>query len=171
MRGLLRELKLIIGLVVKRAEGKGQGVLSSDWRWAPSAARPVFAEGVLVIGLGIDLVELPRVEKALGRWGARFVDKLMGEAEASRLPTQADEKVTAVALAIAGKEAASKALGTGWSQGVQWRQVVVTVGASPAVSLEGRAIEVARSLGSSGDTRVFLDLAGDLAVGEVWLLK
>jgi phosphopantetheinyl transferase (holo-ACP synthase) len=76
-----------------------------------------------------------------------------------------------MALAVAGKEAASKALGTGWSQGVRWRDVVVTAGPEPSVSLRGRAAEVARALGSSGRSRVRFSLEGALAVGEFWLLS
>jgi holo-[acyl-carrier protein] synthase len=124
----------------------------------------------VVVGLGVDLVETSRVETILGRWGARFLDKIMGSAESERLPAGAD-RVSAVALAIAGKEAASKALGTGWSRGVRWRDVVVELGASSTVRLEGGAAAFARSLGSSGRTRSFLEIRGELAVGEVWLLK
>jgi holo-[acyl-carrier protein] synthase len=73
----------------------------------------------------VDLVELDRVEASLERWGDRLVAKLMAPPEAARLPTAAPERVRAVALAIAAKEAASKAIGTGWSRGVRWRDVEV----------------------------------------------
>jgi phosphopantetheinyl transferase (holo-ACP synthase) len=77
----------------------------------------------------------------------------------------------ALALAIAGKEAASKAIGTGWTQGVRWRDVVVDF-AHPSVRLLGRAAAVARSLGSAqGRTRTRLELRGGLVVGEVRLLS
>jgi phosphopantetheinyl transferase (holo-ACP synthase) len=72
---------------------------------------------------------------------------------------------------VAAKEAASKALGTGWSQGVRWRDVVVSLGPAPSVRLDGRAAEVARALGSSGRTRARLERRGPLVVGEVWLLS
>ena len=124
----------------------------------------------MVVGLGVDLVETSRVETILGRWGAAFLDKIMGASESGRLPP-GPERVRAVALAIAGKEAASKALGTGWSRGVRWRDVVVEPGDPSTVRLEGGAAAFARSLGSSGRTRSFLEIRGELAVGEVWLLK
>jgi holo-[acyl-carrier protein] synthase len=123
----------------------------------------------LVVGLGIDLVETSRVEKILDRWGAQFLAKIMAPEESGRLPAGA-ERVHAVALAVAGKEAASKALGTGWSRGVRWRDVVVDRNDPSAVRLEGGAAAMARRLGSSGRTRSMLEIRGELAVGEVWLL-
>ena len=125
--------------------------------------------GVLVVGLGIDIVELDRVARSLERWGGRLVAKLMDPDEAARLPPEAAARATALALAIAGKEAASKALGTGWSRGVRWRDVVVTLGPDPSVRLEAGAMAAARRLGSRGETTTLLELRGPLAVGEVRL--
>jgi len=124
----------------------------------------------MVVGLGVDLVELSRVARALERWGERFVGKLMDPGEAVHLPRATEERAVALALAIAGKEATSKALGTGWSWGVRWRDVVVELGPLPAVRLRARAAEAARRLGSDGRTRVTLEVRGPLAVGQVWLL-
>ena len=125
----------------------------------------------MVVGLGVDLVELSRVAKALDRWGSRFVGKLMDAEEAGRLPDAAAERAQALALAIAGKEAASKALGTGWSRGVRWRDVEVRLRPEPAVGLRGGAAARARALGSSGRTWARLELRDELAVGEVRLLS
>jgi holo-[acyl-carrier protein] synthase len=128
-------------------------------------------EGDVVVGLGVDLVELGRVAKALDRWGSRLVGKLMDPEEAGRLPAAAAERAQALALAIAGKEAASKALGTGWSRGVRWRDVEVRLRPEPAVGLRGGAAARARALGSSGRTWARLELRDELAVGEVRLLS
>jgi holo-[acyl-carrier protein] synthase len=125
----------------------------------------------MVVGIGIDLVEWARLERSLERWGDRLVAKLMDADEAQALPLQGEARVQALALAVAGKEAASKALGTGWSLGVRWRDVVVGRGPSPSVRLAGRAAEVARQLGSSGEALVSLEIRGSLAIGEVWLLS
>ncbi len=124
----------------------------------------------MVIGIGIDLVETARVARLLARFGDRFVGKIMGEGEAAALPVPPDERTLALAFAVAVKEAASKALGTGWSRGVRWRDVVVT-GPVPSLRLEGQAAVVARRLGSSGRARVRLERRGALAIGEVWLLS
>jgi holo-[acyl-carrier protein] synthase len=125
--------------------------------------------GVLVVGLGIDIVELDRVARSLERWGERLVAKLMDPDEAGRLPASASERARALALAIAGKEAASKALGTGWSHGVRWRDVVVILGPSPEVHLNGQAVAAARRLGSAGRASLQLGVRGPLALGEVRL--
>lgn len=132
--------------------------------------RPAREDERLVLGVGLDLVELDRVGRALDRWGERLVAKLMDEPESRRLPASHAARVQAVALAIAGKEAASKALGTGWSRGVFWRDVVVEPGPPAGVTLRRRAAEVARALGSGGRTRTRLEVRGNLVLGEVWLL-
>ena len=134
-------------------------------------ARAIVTEPGMVIGIGLDLVETERVGRALERYGQRFVRKLMDAEEAAALPASGPERVQALALAIAGKEAASKALGTGWSRGVRWRDVVVSTGPQAAIHLDGRAAEVAHELGSSGRCRVRLELRGTLALGEIWLLS
>ena len=125
----------------------------------------------MVVGLGVDLVEMARVERLLARYGGRLLRRLMDPDEAGRLPAPGPERVRAVSLAIAGKEAASKALGTGWSRGVRWRDIVVAREPEPEVRLRGRAADVARERGSSGRTRTRLAIDGSLAIGEVWLLR
>lgn len=108
---------------------------------------------------------------ALERWGTRFVDKLMDPIEASRLPQAEPARSRAVALAIAGKEAGSKAIGTGWSRGVRWRDVEVFLEDAPRVVLHHAAAARARVLGSTGATWVHLEIRGPLALGEVRLLS
>jgi len=133
-----------------------------------------FAEGFaasMVVGLGVDLVEIARVERSLARFGERLVRKLMDPEEARLLPAAGADRARALALAIAGKEAASKALGTGWSRGVFWRDVVVGREPEASVRLKEGAAAVARGLGSSGRSRARLAVEGDLAIGEVWLLR
>ena len=125
----------------------------------------------MVVGVGVDLVEIPRVRRSLARFEERLVRKLMDPEEAATLPESPGDRAHALALAIAGKEAASKALGTGWSRGVFWRDVVVALSPPCAVRLEGGAAEVARRLGASGRGRLRLELRGGLAVGEYWLLS
>jgi holo-[acyl-carrier protein] synthase len=125
----------------------------------------------MVIGIGLDLVETGRVVRLLERYGERFVRKLMDPPEAAALPEHAPERALRLALAVAAKEAGSKALGTGWSRGVRWRDVVLTTGPEAVVRLEGRAAEVAGERGSSGRTRVRVEIAGEHAIGEVWLLS
>jgi holo-[acyl-carrier protein] synthase len=124
----------------------------------------------VTVGVGIDLIEQERVARALERWGERLVAKLMGPEEASCLP-HGQGRARAVALAIAAKEAASKALGTGWTRGVTWKDVVVDPGPPVRLRLEGGALRRARRLGSEGRTRAALEVRGDLVIGQVRLLS
>jgi holo-[acyl-carrier protein] synthase len=124
----------------------------------------------VVVGLGVDLIELDRVRLSYERWGERLVGRLMDPEEARALPADAVARAEALAFAVAAKEAASKAIGTGWSRGVRWRDVVLTRDPSARVALRGRASEVARRLGWTGATRVRLFVDGNLVIGEVWLL-
>lgn len=125
----------------------------------------------MVIGIGIDLVETARIEQALARFGDRFVHKLMDPDEAALLPADPAERVLALSFAVAGKEAASKALGTGWSRGVRWRDVFVVTAPAAGLRLEGGAVVAARRLGSGGRTRLRLERRGGLVIAEAWLLS
>lgn len=110
------------------------------------------------------------MSRVLEKWGDHFVSKLMGEEEAGRLPLPPSERAQSLACAIAVKEAASKALGTGWSRGVRWRDVEVTLEPTPSLRLVERAAEIASSLGSSGETSLHLEKRGGLVISEVRLL-
>ncbi len=119
----------------------------------------------MVVGLGVDLIERDRVRAALERWGERLVAKLMDPAEAAALPEPPEERAFAIALAIAGKESVAKAIGTGWTRGVRWRDVVVER-TPPAARLHAAALERARRLGSAGDGALTLETRGNLVIGE-----
>jgi phosphopantetheinyl transferase (holo-ACP synthase) len=75
-----------------------------------------------------------------------------------------------VAEAVAVKEAASKAIGTGWSGGVRWRDVVVERFPRTAARLEGPALAAARRLGSAGVMEARLEHRDGLVIAVVRLL-
>jgi holo-[acyl-carrier protein] synthase len=122
----------------------------------------------MIAGLGIDLVEVERIEQALARWGAAFLARLMDPEEIAGLP--AGIPPIAVADAVAVKEAVSKAIGTGWSGGVRWRDVVVSHGDRPTARLAGAALAAARRLGSSGLSEVRVEHPPGLVIATVRLL-
>ena len=97
--------------------------------------------------LGIDLTEVDRVADVLDRWGERFVERVFrpGELSASRRHPRA--RAEHVAGRFAAKEAAMKALGTGW-RGLAFRDIEVGRNASgkPILALHGRALARAREL-------------------------
>jgi holo-[acyl-carrier protein] synthase len=126
---------------------------------------------VPVVGLGVDIVETARVARALARWGERLIAKLMEPDEAARLPREAGARALALAQAIAAKEAASKAIGTGWSRGVRWRDVPVQLSPAPSVSFLNRAASFAQRLGSHGRHRLRIEARDGLVVAELRLLR
>ncbi|NQV83188.1 MAG: holo-ACP synthase [Rhodospirillales bacterium] len=78
----------------------------------------------MIIGVGTDLCDIRRIERTLERFGQRFVERLYDETEqtkANRRPNPA----ASYAQSFAAKEACAKALGTGFRQGVFWRDLVV----------------------------------------------
>ena len=112
----------------------------------------------MILGLGIDLVDVPRIEAALAR-GERLVNRLFTPAEVAYCRGHR-EPARHFAARFAAKEAGMKALGTGWSGGVGWRNFEVTLDprGRPLLHVTGRAGEIARSLGA---THALLSLAHD----------
>lgn len=97
-----------------------------------------------VIGLGIDLAEIERVQRLLDKY-PRFPERVFTDHEreyASRYATPASR----FAARFAGKEAVMKSLGVGWRH-VGWRDIEITGGGQPRVNLSGRALQRAERLG------------------------
>jgi len=92
--------------------------------------------------------------------------------EAAALPAEPAARGAGLADAIALKEATSKALGTGWSRGVRWRDVAVGLrNGRPEVRLRARAAEVARALaGPAARIEARLERHDDLVVGIAQLV-
>ncbi len=120
-----------------------------------------------MIGIGIDLVQISRFEQAAARYGARLLDRLFTGAEQARLRSYRSPG-RHFAARFAAKEAAFKALRTGWGQGVAWQDVeIVGGGREPSsVVLSGRARDVATGLGIT-QMLVTLTHDGDYAMACV----
>ena len=105
----------------------------------------VFDEGC--VGLGVDIVEIERMRRILGRSPA-FAERVFSQAERAYCDSKANA-ATHYALRFAAKEAVVKALGTGFSDGIWVRDIEVERAKSgkPSVRLSGRALEVARDQG------------------------
>ena len=134
-----------------------------------SAPTPTVTEGVL-IGVGIDLAEVARIDTMLRRYGDRFLRRVFTEREATystrrRVPAQH------LAGRFSAKEAAMKALGTGHSQGVLWRDIeVVRRSGPPQLELHGGAL---RRFTRIGAVRALVSITHtrDLAMAQVVLLR
>lgn len=96
--------------------------------------------------IGIDIVEIDRVELVIDKWGKRFTNRIYTEAELKIC----DSSVSSLAARFAGKEAIMKVLGTG-ARGVNWREIEILADSrgKPFVRLWGKAESRARELNLS----------------------
>lgn len=94
----------------------------------------------MIIGYGIDLCDIRRVEAALARFGERFISRCFTDIERARSEGRA-ERAASYAKRFAAKEACAKALGTGLHRGIYWRDmgVVNLSSGKPTMQLTGGA--------------------------------
>ncbi len=103
---------------------------------------------VLILGVGIDVISVTRVARALATYGQRFEERVFTAGERRDCAERVDRH-QALAARFAAKEACLKALGTGWRDGFALRQVEVVrgEGGAPTLRLSGPTAEHAQSLG------------------------
>ena len=121
--------------------------MTDDGALRAALLEAAYPHGRAVVGLGVDLCEIDRIEEALARHGRRFLERICVPGEVRR-PIGSSRVAEHVAGLFAAKEAAMKALGTGM-QGVAFREIAVArePGGPPRLALLGRAKERARALG------------------------
>jgi len=125
--------------------------------------------GFMIVGTGIDVVEVPRVAAAIERFGRRFLERIYTEGEIRYCEAKAN-RVERYAARFAAKEAAMKALGTGWNRGVRWRDIEVRrqPGGRPTLAFNGKAAEFAAGLGTK-NTALSLTHTASEAIAQVIL--
>ncbi len=103
----------------------------------------------MIVGTGIDIAEVPRIRQAIERFGARFISRIYTPGEIRYCQSKANS-AERFAARFAAKEAAMKALGTGWNHGVRWRDCEVTrkPGSRPTLTFHGQAGQIAAKLGA-----------------------
>ena len=101
----------------------------------------------MIVGTGIDIAEVPRIAESIKRFGERFIQRVFTEGEIRYCDSKAN-RFERYAARFAAKEAAMKALGTGWNHGVRWRDVEVArePGRRPTIKFHGKAAEFAARL-------------------------
>lgn len=123
----------------------------------------------MVLGSGIDLIEIRRIQESVERFGKRFLDRIFTPAEQAYC-LRKKNAAESLAARFAAKEAGSKALGTGMSHGVHWLVIEVMREPSgrPTLQFHGRAAEIAAGMGVA---RITLSLThgADLAMASVLL--
>lgn len=123
-----------------------------------------------IVGLGLDLAQIGRIESFVERRGQRALDRLFTPGEQAYCQRK-KERFASYAGRFAVKEAVMKLLGTGWARGVRWVDIEVAraPGAAPQVLLHGRTAEIARA---KGIARIHITITHDagiaaaVAVGE-----
>jgi holo-[acyl-carrier protein] synthase len=126
----------------------------------------------VIIGLGNDLCDIGRVEKTLARYGDRFTQRCFTEIERQKSDRRA-ERAASYAKRFAAKEACSKALGTGLSFGVYWRDmgVVNLPSGKPTMRLTNGAARVLASLVPKGhQPHIHLSITDDGGMAQAFVI-
>jgi holo-[acyl-carrier protein] synthase len=102
----------------------------------------------MIVGIGVDLVEVPRIAAAIERHGERFLRRVFTEREIRYCESKLN-RAERYAARFAAKEAGLKAIGTGWQRGIAWHEVEVQrdTGGRPTLAFTGKAAEFAARLG------------------------
>ena len=103
----------------------------------------------MITGIGIDVIQNERIRESIERFGDRFLRRIYTAREAEYCGKCANPAIH-YAARFAAKEAGMKALGTGWSHGVRWRdiEVVRPKGQRPTIQFHGQAAVFAEKLGT-----------------------
>lgn len=103
----------------------------------------------MVLGVGTDLIEIARIEESLARFGERFLERVFTPGEIAYCQAKKKNSSESFAARFAAKEAGAKALGTGISRGVSWKEIEVRrqPGQRPTLHWSGRALERATKMG------------------------
>jgi len=123
----------------------------------------------MIIATGIDIIEISRIEESFARQGVRFRNRVFTANEIAYCESIA-AKFASYAARFAAKEAAMKAIGTGWAEGVSWREIEVerSEKGAPRLVLTGRALERMHEIGARR-AHISLSHSGNLAIAQVVL--
>ena len=107
----------------------------------------------MIIGIGSDILDIRRIERTIERHGDRFLERIFTSAERAKAEKRTERiRAATYAKRFAAKEAASKALGTGFRAGVFWRDlgVVNLPSGQPTLRLTGGAAERLKAITPAG---------------------
>ena len=129
----------------------------------------MLVSSVMIVGTGIDIAEVQRLGQAIERFGERFLRRVFTDAEMRYCDSKAN-RLERYAARFAAKEAAMKALGTGWNHGIRWRDIEVRgqPGSRPTLLFHGKAAEFAARLGAA-HVALSLSHTAEQAIAQVIL--
>jgi len=122
----------------------------------------------MIIGLGNDIIDIRRVDRTIERYGERFLSRIFTEIERRKSDNRAG-RAASYAKRFAAKEACAKALGTGFRQGVFWRDmgVVNSPSGRPTLQLTGGAARALKRLTPKGhEVRIDLSITDDFPTAQ-----
>ena len=121
----------------------------------------------VIVGMGVDIAEIDRIQAAIKRNGRRFIERIFTPLEIQYCERHRNS-FERYAGRFAVKEAAMKALGTGWARGVRWVDIEVTnlPGGKPTLRLSGAAGEFAARIGVK-NISLSITHSGNLAFAQV----
>ncbi|MBN2711850.1 MAG: holo-ACP synthase [Planctomycetes bacterium] len=122
----------------------------------------------MIIGTGVDIVDIARIAEMRERQGERFFERIYTEGEVAYCMERKKNSDQSLAARFAAKEAAMKAFGTGWSEGIGFRTIeVVREGdGAPRLVFHGKAAELAQKLGVS-TAHLSLSHTDNIAIAQV----
>ena len=126
----------------------------------------------MILGIGSDIIDIRRIEKTLEKHGQRFIDRIYTEIEKQKSERRA-QRVPSYAKRFAAKEACSKALGTGLSNGVYWRDmgVVNLPSGKPTMQLtNGAAEQLARMMPVGKTAVVHLTMTDEYPYAQAYVI-
>src|SRR5438067_4658943 len=122
----------------------------------------------MILGLGNDLIDIRRVEKAIEKHGERFLSRIYTDIERAKSERRA-QRAASYAKRFAAKEACAKALGTGLNHGVYWRDmgVVNLPGGKPTMALTGGALKRLEAMTPPGHVaKIDLSITDDFPMAQ-----
>ena len=126
----------------------------------------------MIVGIGSDLIDIRRVEKTLERHAERFIARVFTEIERDKSERR-KERAASYAKRFAAKEACAKALGTGISRGVYWRDmgVVNLPGGKPTMRLTGgAAVRLAAIVPAGHEAFIHLTITDDYPLAQAFVV-
>jgi holo-[acyl-carrier protein] synthase len=126
----------------------------------------------VIIGLGSDLCDIRRIQRSLDRFGERFTQRIYTEIERARSERKVD-RAGSYAKRFAAKEACAKALGTGLSRGVFWRDmgVVNMRSGKPTMALTGgAALRLAAMVPEGCEPLIHLSLTDEVPYAQAFVI-
>ncbi len=121
----------------------------------------------MIVSIGIDIIEVTRIREALART-PRLAERVFTPAERTYCESRGAGAAQHYAARFAAKEAAMKALGTGWAEGIAWQEIEVinNQAGAPMIHLSGQALERFNQLGATR-AHVTLSHSRDSAIAQV----